>query len=56
MHEKVRTNSDNNNKDVVRKYGMPDMNEDQRTRATQIIEDVESETNMETLYAENNID
>ena len=35
---------------------MPDMTEEQRTRARQMMEDIESVTNMETLYAENNID
>ena len=45
-----------NCEDTVKKYGMPDINEEQRTRAKQITEDIKSVTNMETLYAENNID
>ena len=35
---------------------MPDINEEQRTRAGQIMKDVKSVTNMETSYAENDID
>ena len=33
MREKVRNISDSNNEDAVRKYGIPEINEEQRTRA-----------------------
>ena len=58
IHEKARNISDSNKEDIVRKYGrIPGItNDKQRTRARQIIEDIESVINMETLYAGNNID
>ena len=52
MHEKLRNISHSNTEHVVRKYGMPEIDEEQRTRATQIMEYIESVTNMENLYAE----
>ena len=47
MHEKVRNISDSNNEDVVRKYGIPEIDEEQRKRGRKILEDIESVTIME---------
>ena len=33
IHEKVRNMSDSKNEDIVRKYGIPEINEEQRTSA-----------------------